>query len=278
MALKDLLEKKLTKRELVLVPSSFDVIGDREKAVAIIDIPEKLRKKRSVIARALMQQHKNVKTVLEKTSPRTGIYRIYAFKKILGEKNTEVVHKENNCRFLVDPQKAYFSPRESSERLRLASQVKSGENVVVFFAGVGPFPIVFSRKSRAKSITGIEINPDACKYFGKNIVLNKADNVRVIQGNVTEKVSVLAQSCDRVIMPLPEQSMSFLYEALFCMKKKAVCNLYCFAAETELSEKISEIQKKALQLKSEIKIFGVNKVLPYGPSVWKYRIDFMKMK
>ena len=111
----------------------------------------------------------------------------------------------------MDPQKTYFSPRESSERLRLASQIKSGENIVVFFAGVWPFPIVFSRKSHAKSITGIEINPAACRYFGKNIVLNKAGNVRVVHGDVTEKVSVLANSCDRVAMPLPEQSANFLY-------------------------------------------------------------------
>ena len=95
MALRDIVSKKLTKRELASMPSSFDIIGDREKAVAIIDIPENIRKKRLVIASALMKQHKNVKTVLEKTSPRTGIYRINAYKKILGDKNTEVVQKEN---------------------------------------------------------------------------------------------------------------------------------------------------------------------------------------
>ncbi len=278
MALKDVLAKKLAKKQLSYVPSSFDIIGSREKAVAIIEIPEQLGKKRAVIARALMSQHRNVKTVLMKKSPRTGIYRVRAFQKISGNAKTEVVHRESGCVFLVDVQKVYFSPRESAERLRLAALVKKNECIAVFFAGVGPFAIILSKKSQAKHVTGIELNPVACHYFGKNILLNKTVNVNVIQGDVTKKVSTLGQKCDRVVMPLPEKSVDFIYEALFCLKKKGVCNLYCFSAEQELGAKIREIEEKAHALNHEIKVIGASKVLPYGPGIWKYRIDFVKMK
>ena len=278
MSLKHLLKKKLTSKQLVHVPSSFDIIGSKDKAVAIIEIPEELKKKRVIIARALMEQHKNVKTVLMKNSPRKGIYRVRALQRITGDKNTAVIHKESGCKFFLDPQNVYFSPREGAERLRLAALVKKDENIVVFFAGIGPFAIILSKKTGAKHITGIELNPFACRYFGKNVVLNKIENVQVIQGDVTKKVGVLAQKCDRVIMPLPEKSMDFIYEALFCLKKKGICNMYCFAAESELAEKLQEIEKKAQTFNSEIKITGTSKVLPYGPHIWKYRIDFVKIR
>ena len=75
MALKDLLKNKLTKKELALVPTSFDLVGNKEKAVAIIEIPDELKKKAKTIAFALMKQHKNVYSVLLKKSPRKGVYR-----------------------------------------------------------------------------------------------------------------------------------------------------------------------------------------------------------
>jgi tRNA (guanine37-N1)-methyltransferase len=278
MALKDLLARKLTKKQLTHVPSSFDIIGSKEKAVAIIEIPDELKKKRVIIAKALMEQHKNVTTVLEKISPRSGIFRTYALKIITGEKDTIVVHKESGCRFMVDPQKVYFSPREVQERLRIVSQVKKCENIMVFFAGIGPFPIVLSKKTTAKNITGIELNPDACRYFGKNVLLNKVINVHIIHGDVTKKVSAFANKCDRVLMPLPETAADFLYEALFCLKKNGICNFYCFSSEDEIAEKIGELERKAESLNSQIKITGFAKVLPYGPRIWKYRIDFVKVK
>lgn len=37
------LKGKLTEEELALVPRSYDVIGSREKSVAIIELPEELK-------------------------------------------------------------------------------------------------------------------------------------------------------------------------------------------------------------------------------------------
>ncbi|MBI4174762.1 MAG: class I SAM-dependent methyltransferase family protein, partial [Candidatus Aenigmarchaeota archaeon] len=75
MTIKELLKKKLTTEELALVPSSFDLMGSKEKAVAIIDIPKELEPKQDIIARAIMKKHKNVKGVLKKASPIRGVYR-----------------------------------------------------------------------------------------------------------------------------------------------------------------------------------------------------------
>jgi tRNA (guanine37-N1)-methyltransferase len=53
-------------------PSSFDVIGH----IAIIEIPEKLKRKKKLVAMVIMGLNKHIKTVLEKVSERKGIYRI----------------------------------------------------------------------------------------------------------------------------------------------------------------------------------------------------------
>ena len=53
--------------------SSFEIIGSREKAIAIVEIPDELKKKQKEIAQEIIKKHKNVKTVLKKTSERIGI-------------------------------------------------------------------------------------------------------------------------------------------------------------------------------------------------------------
>ena len=52
------------------IPISFDIIGSREKAVAIVEIPEELKSKENQIAEQILKEHKNVKSVLKKLSER----------------------------------------------------------------------------------------------------------------------------------------------------------------------------------------------------------------
>lgn len=272
MTIKELLVGKMTKKELDMVPSSFDIIGNKDKAVAIIEIPDKIKKKKGVIARALMKKHKNVKSVLLKGSPRKGVFRIRDMKVIAGDTNTEVIHNENNCRFYVNPVNSYFSQRESTERLRVIEKVNKNEIVMVFFAGVGPFAIEIAKKTGAKVI-GIEINPDAVEYFKRNIILNKVNNVEAVLGDVRDESVRFFGKCDRVLMPLPESSIDFITEAVSCLKKKGTCHLYCFYDENKINDVKKLIRKKA----GKIKFTGVQRVLPYGPAIWKYRIDFQKV-
>ncbi|HLD48924.1 MAG TPA: class I SAM-dependent methyltransferase family protein [archaeon] len=273
MALKNLLKNKLTKKELSLAPSSFDIIGGKEKAVAIVEIDDKIKKRRKTIANAIMKQHKNVKSVLLKQSERKGVERLREYKVIAGDKNTEVIHKENNCRFLIDIQKAYFSQREGTERDRIAKLVKKNEVVMVFFAGIGPFNIVISKKSMPKKTIGIEINPEAVRYFWQNIKLNKIENTQIILGDVKERAKEFYGLCNRVLMPLPESSNKFIEEAIQCLKKKGVCHYYCFISD-DMAKHKAAIRKTAKKLNRKIKFIGISKVLPYSPGIWKTRVDF----
>jgi len=272
MALKDLLRNKLTKKQLALVPSSFDIIGSRDRAVAIIEIPDELRRKATLIAKTLMKHHKNVKTVFLKASERKGVYRLRKLKLITGDKNSLVTHAESGCKFLLDPKEVYFSPREGTERLRIASLIKPKEVVMVFFSGIGAFPIVIAKKAAPKKVIGIEINPDACRYFWKNIKLNKLENIQIVLGDVKEKSVTFYGACNRVIMPLPESATDYLGYAIRCLKNSGIIHLYCFSEENGVNRQVKKISAVCKNFKKRCSISAA-RVLPYGPGVYKYRFD-----
>lgn len=277
MTVRELLRNNLSSEELKLVPSAFDIIGSKEKSIAIIEIPKKLRKHRRLVAEAIIKKHKNVKSVLEKGSPRSGVFRIRKYRLLAGEKNTKVIHVESGCRFIIDPRKAYFSPREGTERLRIAEKVKVHETVMIFFAGAGPLAVVIGKKARPEKIIGIEINPAAVRFFKENIMLNKLKNVHEILGDVRDKANEFYGNCDRVIMPLPETAIEYLENALNCLKPKGICHLYCFCEEKNMKEFEKKIYEIASNLGKTIEIVDRAKVLPYGPRIWKMRFDIIML-
>src|SRR5512138_1223903 len=95
-----------------LVSRSFDVIGSKGRAVAVIEVPEELEPYGRQIGEALIRVQRNVKSVLSKGTERMGEFRVRDMRLLAGDSNTEVLHKESGCVFKVDPAKAYFSPRE----------------------------------------------------------------------------------------------------------------------------------------------------------------------
>jgi tRNA (guanine37-N1)-methyltransferase len=107
--IKEYLQDKLPCDSLEDIPSSFDILGSREKAVALIEIPEEVEEYAPLIAEAIMAIHTNVETVLSKESGREGEYRLRELELIAGNPNTEVIHKESGCRFKLDPRETYFS-------------------------------------------------------------------------------------------------------------------------------------------------------------------------
>jgi tRNA (guanine37-N1)-methyltransferase len=205
-------------------PSSFDFIGH----IAIIEMPEKLKKKKKLVAKVIMELNKHIKTVLEKVGKREGIYRTRKYRFLAGEKNFETIHKEYCCVFKLDPTKVCFSPRELTEGQRIASQVKENETVMVMFAGIAPYTIQIAKKQpKVKEVIAIEINPIAVKYTRENISLNKVeDKVKVIEGDVREKCKEFYEKCDRIVMPLPLGSEDFLDIAANCLKEKGYIHFY----------------------------------------------------
>ncbi|HLD57429.1 MAG TPA: class I SAM-dependent methyltransferase family protein [archaeon] len=264
MDLKEALTGKLTKKELQSLKTSFDIVGN----IAILEIPDELEKKEKVIAQALLKLHKNLKTVCKKSGERSGTYRLRKLKKLAGN-GFETVHKESGCLFKLDPRKAYFSVRESTERLRLAEEVKPEENVLVLFSGIGPFGIVLAKKQPKCTVDMVEINPAASGYAEENIRLNKVqERVKNFCGDANKITP--SKKYDKIVMPLPETAYKFLDIAVQHCKKGAVIYLYAILGN-ENKEVEEEIKKHKL------KILEKRNVLPYAPGVWKVCLELKKL-
>lgn len=254
--------------------TSYDIIGSREKAVAVIDVPDELMKEKTEIAEQIMKEHKNVKSVLRKVSERKGVFRTREYELLAGSKNTEVIHKESGCRFKLDPRKVYFSVREGTERLRIAEQTKPEETVMLMFGGIAVCGIIIAKKQPlVDKIISIEINPKAFEYMKENIRLNKVeDKIIPILGDVREKCKDWFGKCDRVIMPLPYEAWKFLDLALECLKGEGTTHLYFIAREGEAEKTVKKELKKFIKNPK----YRIRKVLPYSPRTNKYCVDIKK--
>jgi tRNA (guanine37-N1)-methyltransferase len=208
--------------------------------VRLSDVRESAKKK---FARALMKEMRNVKCVYEQEGGIEGELRLRKLHYLAGERRTVTLHKENGCSFRVDVAKCYFSPRLSTERLRIANEVQPAESVLNMFAGVGPFSIPIAKKKRAK-VMSCELGKVACELHLENNRLNKVGNlVKVVQADANQLPQLTRRRFDRILMPHPSESPKFLRTALELAKRRAVIHYYRHLLgrnEEEASEKLIE--------------------------------------
>jgi tRNA (guanine37-N1)-methyltransferase len=210
--LKELLQERLDSTELEKLSSSFDIIG----TIAIIKIPESLTSKRKLIADALIKEIRPVKSVFCQVTAIEGDYRLRKLELISGENSPITVYKEHGCTFKVDVINAYFSPRLSTERLRIAKLTEPNEVIVNMFGGVGTFSIIISRYNKSAKVYSIDSNPMATDMCRQNIEINKlTGNVIPVLGDAEQEIhKSLKGVAKRVLMPLPEKARDFVDAAV----------------------------------------------------------------
>lgn len=230
--LADVLADRLPPHLLASTPKALDIVGD----IAIVEIPPELKTNERLVGEAVMETHRNVKTVLAKAGAVSGTYRLRDYKVVAGESRTDTIHKEFGSQFHVDLAKAYFSPRLSYEHMRVASQVQDGETVVDLFSGVGPFAVLIGKSNDTVKIYAIDINPGAFELLKKNILVNRV-NTRVIPFLGDDRLIVhqkLSGVADRVIMNMPESAVEFVDVACEALKREGgVVHFYCFQREPD---------------------------------------------
>jgi tRNA (guanine37-N1)-methyltransferase len=192
-------------------------------------------------------------------------------KLIGGDRNTEVVHKEYGCPIKLDPQKVFFSPRELTERQRIASQIKAGENVLIMFSGSMPYGIIIAKKQpEVNRIYGVEINPDAHRYAIENVRMNKLSHKIILINDDVRKSCEKLGKFDRIIMPFAVGAFEYLDVAFDCIKAGGIVHFYHIGPESDLFAKAEDIVKK---LKRRFEIIRKVKVLPFGTRYWKICLD-----
>ncbi len=238
---------------------SYDFVGD----IAIIRLPCTSSVGAQTAAKAIMNIHKNVKTVLIQTSPVAGSFRLRRLTHVAGENKTNTVHKEYECLFSVDVEKCYFSPRLSHERMRIAGIVKPNETVVNMFAGVGCFSIMIAKHVSATKVFSIDVNPAAIQFMQENIRLNRVyDQVIPLLGDSKAIVtSQFQRVADRVLMPLPEKAFEYLPFAVSTLKPSGGW-LHYYGFE-HAAKTVSPTEKVKLKLAGKLGALGVDFEVPF---------------
>jgi len=248
------------------IERGYDVFGN----IVIVKFGRgtKSREKKKFALRFL-QEHKNVRSVLEKSEKFSGRLRTQKTKHLAGEKTKEALYRENGCLFRLNVDSCYFSPRLSSERGEVAGMVKKGEKVLVLFGGVAPFAVCIGKMSKAEKIVSVELGRECNKYALENVKRNKlGGKVEIVQGKGKK-----TERYDRIIMARPNLKDSFLDAVFPFVKKGGMIHYYGFYPEDE-KEKLNElILEEAKKAGRKIKILRIKKAGEIGVKKFRYRAD-----
>jgi len=269
---------------------AFDVLGN----IAIVNFPEELsEKEKKEFAKGILDERKEIKTVLEKSGKFRGRLRKMETKHLAGEKNKEVLYRENGCVFRFNIDKTYFSPRLSNERKEIANKIREKEKVLVMFAGVAPYSIVIAKNSPAAKVVSNEINREAGKYAKQNIELNKVQKkVELNQGDIKKTAPRIKEKgfkgFDVIVMPRPQLEDTFLKEAFMLSKKYSFLNRllpwkkptrvyyydFCKTDDDGVEKVLNKIKSEAEKYGRKVKILNTKKAGELAPYKIRLRVDF----
>ncbi len=269
--LRKALEGILSEKESEELFSAFDQIGD----IIVIRIPDSLLSKKKIIGGMILERVSTAKSVFYQSSDVEGDFRTRSLELLAGEDRTETEYKEYGCRFAVDVEKVFFSPRLSTERERIANLVQDEEIVVNMFGGIGMFSILVAKNKKC-TVYNIDINPIASKLCEKNINLNKlVGEVICINGDAVKIIKDrLENKGDRTLMLLPERSDEFLESAILATRNNGIIHYYSHihADKKQDAPKLSEQHYLELtKVKSEI--LNSKIVRAVGPRYYQTVVD-----
>jgi len=235
-----------------ILPNSYQILGN----VFLFKLLNKtaLRNKK-IIGKAILSIFPYLHTVCLQKGV-SGELRKPKIEVIAGIKQTETVHQELGCTFMLDVSKVMWSKGNHAERKRMISVVKPGETIVDMFAGIGYWTIPIAKHTKAARIYALEKNKTAFDYLEQNIRANYLTNVTAILGDC-RKVKNLPKA-DRIIMGYFPNTLKFLPAALKISKKGTVIHLH------ELTSDVKKLTKEIW--KHKVKIVGVREVKEYSPS------------
>lgn len=252
-----------------LLPTAFDTLGD----ISIVRLPDELLPYAKEVGDALRSAFPRLRSVFLDHGV-VGEFRVLDLEVISGEDVSETVHTEYGLRFKVDPRKAYFNPRLSNERRRIASLVRDGETVVDMFSGVGPFAIMIAKLSRPGVVYAVDLNPEAVRLMRENVELNRVRGVVPLEGDARQWVFDLP-CADRVVMNLPHSAIDFFADALTRLKMGGVMHLYHICDRNDLPQVMEDLKQKAFGMSVRLEVLRCEELKTYSPSASVYSADLL---
>lgn len=277
--LKTILKEILPPEDISKLYSAFDIIG----SIIIIKIPDSLNLKKQIIADTILMNVKSAKSVFAQTSAVQGDYRIRRLEHLAGDNSVITEYKEHRCRFKVDVTKTYFSPRLSTERMRVSKMITDNEIITNMFAGVGTYSILIAKNNKSCKVYSIDSNPIANELALINAKLNKVQGqVIPICGDAREVIiRQLKGTSTRVLMPLPEKAKEFVDFAVMALKQNG--GMVHYFAHVKAPSKKLAFDNAALDVKyafvnHDYKIVSTRVVREVGPRLYQTVSDILVSK
>jgi tRNA (guanine37-N1)-methyltransferase len=187
------------------LPRAFDVVGD----IVLIRLPESLRPYAPAVGSALLEFVPGARLVGLDLGVH-GEARIRGLERLAGSGPWSTEHRENGLNLEVDLERAYFSPRLAREHALVAEEVRTGERVLDFACGVGPFAAHIVRDARAREVEAVDSNPAAIALAQRNLARAGSTGIgRAILATI-EAFAPSAGHCERAILNLPHGGVKYL--------------------------------------------------------------------
>jgi tRNA (guanine37-N1)-methyltransferase len=117
-------------------------------------------------------------------------------------------------------------------------------------------------------------NPVAVKCLRDNALLNRIQNIEILEGDAAELAPRYAGQADHVIMNLPHSASSFLVPAMRAAKSGGVVHYYSIAPEDDLYRDEALIMKAAKEMGAQVEALYRGIVRSYAPRRHNVVIDF----
>jgi tRNA (guanine37-N1)-methyltransferase len=266
MGIRERLKGKVPEESLARLSDRFHVIGD----IAIVALPSELKAYRTEIADAVLSSGKSIHTVLNKTSGLQGERRVCSYEVLAGNGSTVTVHREFGFFYRLDVASVFFSSRLGHEHMRVADQVRAGEDVLLPFAGVGPFAVPLA--ARGARVVAVEKNRDACLYLQENARKNQVDDrIEIINADAFLMKDMLQKDFCRAVIPAPYGANGALESVLPRVRSGGLLHFYTF-------KKISQIPalKKSYE-DLELEVIFFRRCGNVAPGVSRWVFDLVRL-
>lgn len=239
--LRTILQKIIPQNLHPYLVSAYDLVGD----IAVIIIRHELVVYENIIAETVLRSHPHIKVVVKRSGVYEGEFRILPLTVVAGENRTITEVKESGVRLKLDLSTVYFSVRSGGERLRIARCIQSGEQVLVPFSGIGPYPFVIAKHSPAQKVVGVEKNKDAHFWALQNLERNKRlKNVYFENADFYQWLEKTLFLWDRIIMPLPKSGLDFVGSALKVLRDGGWLHCYDMRAPADFALAVNQLAEK----------------------------------
>ena len=258
----DLLDRDLYQQLEQYWPRSYEMVGD----VLIVRLEAEVKQYQNEIARAMLDRISNARIICADNGV-TGEFRVRDISPILARDDnfsTLTTIRENGHNIIIDPAKAYFSSRLSTERegnvvaaKELANALKRPITISDPYAGVGPaLPSLINTEGLVEAIFAGDLNPDAVELLTDNIasLVNKSNyafdyQVMCMDAREWCRDEKFTESTDLLLVNLPHDTIEHLDDLFPLMRKetKSLIRGWAIIERQNLEGVRGLIEKKLIQ-------------------------------